>query len=260
MARIYLANFGDVHPIDHGGILLFRDTENEWYVADVIEPNETGDTWTIWTVILDPIADFSAAWFGADADLVAVSRCCDHDSLRADLTGANGIYALCRAYLSLVLYHGHDNFDSYPLRLDYAKLMARYRDLPYLGFEALDCAGFMPPQIEYADDWLTIDTDNGSFVLPGDLASESMRRAAAYDTDPSDNWNDTVSEIYRAASLADVRQYCPESVESVESVESIEIAQGYFCRLSAPGYLDCTEWSGPFETLREAYEDLVSQQ
>ena len=256
MARIYLANFGDRNVVDYGGALLVWDSEDGSYSVDVLERDEQ-EVWHIWTISLDRIADFSAAWFGADADLVAVSRCCDHDSLRADLTGANGIYALCQAYLSLARYHGHDNFDVYPLRLDYAELMARYRDLPYLGFEALDCAGFMPPQIEYADDWLTIDTDNGSFVLPGDLASESMRRAAAYDTDPSDNWNDTVSEIYRAASLADVRQYCPESVESVESVE---IAQGYFCRFSAPGYLDCTEWSGPFETLREAYEDLVSLQ
>jgi hypothetical protein len=26
----------------------------------------------------------------------------------------------------------------------------------------------------------------------------------------------------------------------------------WFARLSAPGYLDCTEWSGPYETLEEA--------
>jgi len=30
----------------------------------------------------------------------------------------------------------------------------------------------------------------------------------------------------------------------------------WFCRLSAPGYLDCTDWSGPFDTLKEAQEHI----
>ena len=28
----------------------------------------------------------------------------------------------------------------------------------------------------------------------------------------------------------------------------------WFCRLSANGYMDCTDWSGPFDTLAEARE------
>ena len=32
---------------------------------------------------------------------------------------------------------------------------------------------------------------------------------------------------------------------------------GYFCRLSAPGYLDATEWSGPFDTEAEAEAHLL---
>ena len=31
---------------------------------------------------------------------------------------------------------------------------------------------------------------------------------------------------------------------------------GYFARLSAPGYLDCTDWYGPYKTLAEAKEHL----
>jgi len=31
---------------------------------------------------------------------------------------------------------------------------------------------------------------------------------------------------------------------------------GWFGRLSAPGYLDCTDWSGPFESSREAGDAL----
>jgi hypothetical protein len=33
---------------------------------------------------------------------------------------------------------------------------------------------------------------------------------------------------------------------------------GWFCRLSAPGYLDCTDWDGPFETLEEAKEHITN--
>ena len=33
---------------------------------------------------------------------------------------------------------------------------------------------------------------------------------------------------------------------------------GYYARLSASGYMDCTEWSGPFETEEEAMAELIS--
>lgn len=36
-----------------------------------------------------------------------------------------------------------------------------------------------------------------------------------------------------------------------------EPVTGYFARLSAPGYLDATEWAGPFETLAEAREYIA---
>lgn len=32
---------------------------------------------------------------------------------------------------------------------------------------------------------------------------------------------------------------------------------GFFGRMSAPGYLDCTDWSGPFETEEECMSELV---
>jgi hypothetical protein len=46
-------------------------------------------------------------------------------------------------------------------------------------------------------------------------------------------------------------EYCEYGVP-VE-VESIF---GYFCRLSAPGYMDCTQWNGEFETEKEAADYL----
>jgi hypothetical protein len=33
--------------------------------------------------------------------------------------------------------------------------------------------------------------------------------------------------------------------------------KGWFCRLSAPGYMDCTEWSGPYNTEQEADDALT---
>jgi len=32
----------------------------------------------------------------------------------------------------------------------------------------------------------------------------------------------------------------------------VECVRGWFARLSAPGYLDCTEWCGPFSSEQEA--------
>jgi len=36
-----------------------------------------------------------------------------------------------------------------------------------------------------------------------------------------------------------------------------ETVSGWFGRLSAPGYMDCTDWSGPFDTEAEADAYLV---
>jgi len=37
----------------------------------------------------------------------------------------------------------------------------------------------------------------------------------------------------------------------------IEEETGWFARLSAPGYMDCTEWAGPFATEEEARDYIV---
>ena len=39
--------------------------------------------------------------------------------------------------------------------------------------------------------------------------------------------------------------------------EPAELVSGWFYRLSAPGYLDCTAWSGPCETAEEAEKALI---
>ena len=40
--------------------------------------------------------------------------------------------------------------------------------------------------------------------------------------------------------------------------EILEDAEaGWYSRLSAPGYLDCTDWSGPFESEQEALDYIM---
>lgn len=41
-----------------------------------------------------------------------------------------------------------------------------------------------------------------------------------------------------------------------EDIEDVETITGWFARMSAPGYLDCTEWCGPFETEEDAINHL----
>ena len=51
----------------------------------------------------------------------------------------------------------------------------------------------------------------------------------------------------------------PDVQEFAWPDDDAEIAEaGIYYRLSAPGYLDCTDWSGPFETVEEAVADMLS--
>jgi hypothetical protein len=38
----------------------------------------------------------------------------------------------------------------------------------------------------------------------------------------------------------------------IRSVDDVERKEGWYSRLSAPGYLDCTAWQGPYATEAEA--------
>ena len=40
------------------------------------------------------------------------------------------------------------------------------------------------------------------------------------------------------------------------SADDVETVFGWFARLSAPGYMDCTEWSGPFDSEQAARDEL----
>lgn len=46
-------------------------------------------------------------------------------------------------------------------------------------------------------------------------------------------------------------------LEGIEIYE-IDVESGWFAHLTAPGYMDQTEWSGPYKTKREA-EDFIEE-
>jgi len=58
----------------------------------------------------------------------------------------------------------------------------------------------------------------------------------AYSAPPNTHCDECRKSVDTIASLGESQSICSECFEP-----------GWYARLSAPGYLDCTEWSGPFE-------------
>ena len=91
---------------------------------------------------------------------------------------------------------------------------------------------FMEKEIVYGSGY-EIETDRGSsFFLPSDVLSG----------DPC------------GADLATLSQYQPENVDGKPA--RARMVRGYFGRLSAPGYLDCTDWE--FATSKREINRMLS--
>ena len=74
-------------------------------------------------------------------------------------------------------------------------------------------------------------------------------------------------QIIRDTSEGDIytpEQYAeyPGNEEAAEAYDvepdNVDTVFGWWARLSAPGYMDCTEWIGPFESADDAGEELLS--
>ena len=81
--------------------------------------------------------------------------------------------------------------------------------------------GFMVPQVCHMK-MLHVETDIGTEYIPADLVGEEHTHE-------------------------DLLEYCEGS-----EVFEVSWEEGFYCREHAPGYLDCTEWVGPFATEEEA--------
>src|ERR1035438_6232164 len=105
---------------------------------------------------------------------------------------------------------------------------------------------FMQRQITGNENWLQVETTQGTeFVRVADT-SLFVRN--------SDCPSQPLTESEREETISEIRDYTSSLPQSWENVK------GYGARLSAPGYLDCTEWT-VFDTKEEAekYLDEMSE-
>jgi len=105
---------------------------------------------------------------------------------------------------------------------------------------------FMKPQY-CKGDWIEVEGSEGTTFLPADLVGLpddwSFVSNRYRITNRGDDGFDTVAAFYE--------EYTLGGLDSISAVSYVAGMVG--CRLSAPGYLDCTEWS-IFATEREARE------
>lgn len=96
---------------------------------------------------------------------------------------------------------------------------------------------FMQKQVTGKQRWLSVETTQGTwFVNVFDTGLDLANSSSLADDVTEEN-------------SGDVQQYVEGTVQSWENVT------GYGARLSAPGYMDCTEWT-VFNTEQEAIDYL----
>jgi hypothetical protein len=102
--------------------------------------------------------------------------------------------------------------------------------------------GFMQP--EYVSGfWLECTSKHGdTCVLPADIVFSRFRRPEA-----------------RKIRIAEWRRLVKDYVNFTGEVHGVKIRKGWGYRLSAAGYMDCTEWCGPFATREAAVKDCGEQ-
>ena len=102
-------------------------------------------------------------------------------------------------------------------------------------------SSFMQRQVTGLENWVSVETTAGTeFVRVADTSL--FVRDSQTVTHP-------MSDEDRDATIEKIRPYVEGKPLSWENVK------GYGARLSAPGYLDCTEWT-VFDTEQEAREYL----
>lgn len=148
-----IANMGDVHPIDHGGLFVYRDKTGVYTEeAELLEvPNDESGVYTVYRFSLDKCTYIDGilsdnkfhpehpAWF-AHPEAARKERPQDTTYLSNIITYCGGevedmVEAFCSddplrradAYRAVGVYHGFDNLDMYPLTLSRSEVKKRYR-------------------------------------------------------------------------------------------------------------------------------------
>jgi len=108
---------------------------------------------------------------------------------------------------------------------------------------------FMQPQIRF-DEWLEVEA-NGTTWLPMDCASSAVMDFLELCEEGQFDGDELPATV-----RCDLLQYVDTTTDADEVTEVNKVS-GYGVRLSAPGYMDCTEWS-VYDTIAEAIADLLS--
>lgn len=95
---------------------------------------------------------------------------------------------------------------------------------------------FMQPQV-YSCDYWQLDTNNGTTILPADVCGTLGL-----------SLGDSIE--FGSPHINPFRDYVEGGC-----VDSALLCNGFIGRMSAPGYMDCTDW-GAYETEQEAIDDL----
>ena len=100
---------------------------------------------------------------------------------------------------------------------------------------------FMRPVIEFGE-YYSVDTTAGAEIIPADL----LNRPVTIDVGQS---IDVEHPAYTGLCNA-LRDFCEGEIQG-----DIDYRRGHLARMSAPGYMDCTNWTA-HETEEEAREYL----
>lgn len=107
---------------------------------------------------------------------------------------------------------------------------------------------FMQKQITGRGWWVELDGTSGITFVPYDILSKAQIEFAERGTELPESDD----EIYSPEAMGEMFGDYYEG-----SIQSVTVRQGYGARLSAPGYMDCTEWA-VFDSEQEA-EDYLEE-
>ena len=98
---------------------------------------------------------------------------------------------------------------------------------------------FMQKEVTDAKQWVRVETDWGTEFVPADVLADCPNEDEVYDDEHVD------FDYFKDA----LRDYV------TAEIAEMEVVTGYGARMSAPGYMDCTDWC-VFDDQTEAEEYL----
>lgn len=102
----------------------------------------------------------------------------------------------------------------------------------------------------YTGKYWTIETPNGNTFLPCDYVG-----TLGLNVEDSISYRFPTEQEKRETNAKQPRNPFSEYVDS-DIVYSAALCDGMLCRLSAPGYMDCTDWT-PCESEEDALEQIA---